>query len=120
ALADAADDLGSTLGAQPVHLVSVAWGCDTKGQFGSEEAGRMRIEWAVICRYVETLDTGTTMVGVGMDAVEPLPLPAEIRLNVAIALAMTYYEMQGITETLKFRVLDPNLNELASADVEFR
>jgi hypothetical protein len=80
----------------------------------------LRIEWAVICRYVETLPTGTTMVGVGMDGVEPLALPAEIRLNVAIAFALSYYEVQGTHETLTFRVRAPDMDEIHTARVEFQ
>lgn len=79
----------------------------------------MRIEWAAICRYVETLPTGTTMVGVGMDGVEPVELPAEIRVNVAIAFALSYYEVQGTDEVLTFRVLAPNMDEIQSLRVPF-
>jgi hypothetical protein len=80
----------------------------------------VRIEWAVICRYVETLDTGTTMVGVGMDAVEPLVLPADIRLNLAVAIALTYYEMQGTDTALDFRILAPDMTEIVAESVPFR
>lgn len=80
----------------------------------------MRIEWAVICRYVETLDTGTTMVGVGMDAVEPLALPADIRLNLALAMALNYYEMQGTSTALALRILAPDMTEIVSESVLFR
>lgn len=66
----------------------------------------MRVDWAILCRYVEINNGLATIVGGGIDRYGPTALPVTLQITAAVRLA-------GLPDTndhtIEIRVLDPSM-----------
>jgi hypothetical protein len=71
----------------------------------------VRLEWMMFCRYIETTDAGTTIVGAGIDGFQVPDVPARIVAHAAFLLAASYYELEAGEVPMSIRVLAPDMSE---------
>jgi hypothetical protein len=66
----------------------------------------LRVDWAILCRYVEVINGLATIVGGGIDRYGPMPLPQPLVITAAVRLV-------GLPDmadhTIEVQVLDPLL-----------
>jgi len=69
----------------------------------------VRIDWAVACRYAESDGHIATIVGAGVDVLNPPVLPALVGVMLVVRLAAAADEFDGgIEHDVICRVLDPS------------
>lgn len=71
----------------------------------------MRVDWAVLSRYAESVGGLATMVGAGIDTYYPPEIPAPMVLPLTVQLRGRQDEMVE-PHQLTFRILDSNLEQL--------
>lgn len=71
----------------------------------------MRVDWAVLSRYAESVGGLATMVGAGIDTYYPPEIPAPMVLPLTVQLRGRQDEMVE-QHKLSFRILDSNLEQL--------
>lgn len=68
----------------------------------------VRIDWAVACRYAESDGQIATLVGAGIDVLNPPALPMMVGVMLVVRLAAAADEFEGgVQHDVTCRVLDP-------------
>lgn len=79
----------------------------------------MRIEWAILCRFVEVHDGLATMIGAGIDNVTVQNLPVEVGSMCALRIAVAPGDT-GRKHNLVVKVLAPDLSEINTIQGDFQ
>lgn len=72
----------------------------------------MRVDWATLSRYAESVGGLATMVGAGIDTYFPPSLPAPIVLPLTVQLRGRQEELGEQDHFVSFRILDSNLEQI--------
>jgi hypothetical protein len=71
----------------------------------------VRVEWAILARYAESVGGTATIVGAGIDTYYPPEVPAPIQVVLAFNLRGQQNEMEGDHE-LTIRILDAEMQQI--------
>ena len=75
----------------------------------------MRVDWALLCRYVETDGTTATIVGAGIDTFGLAAIPGEVGTWAALRVSGSPDELgPTISHQFSCRVLDSEMQEIVT------
>jgi hypothetical protein len=79
----------------------------------------MRIDWALPCRYAETLEDGTaTLIGATLDSIWLPELPGDVDVYLVVRVAAPPDEFEE-QHRLEVRVVAPDRSEQQAMQIEF-
>ena len=79
----------------------------------------MRVDWAILCRYVEAGGGLATLVSAGVDTYFVPELPGPVSLILGVRVVASDEELAE-PHQIAFRVLGPDLSEISRLEGEFR
>jgi hypothetical protein len=78
----------------------------------------VRIDWAVLCRYVETEGDTANILGAGVDTFWVPSFPTPIGVWVAVRMVGLPQDVEGGPHTFRCRVLDDDMMKEAAPPIE--